>query len=325
MYKSIRGLVISSAILYAVVLQHAQADLAILKERLGEVQATLPQAELSKQLENTRDLDLTSYSPELSRLFSQWYVPMNVDGSTAYPLKYTNPRIVDRVLRAYIGLVERERAYIAALRRGDEPPDAGGASAEAVKGEATLDFYTMLGDMAESTLSESLYDYIWDYPHSSTFRRLYLAHVLPEKTVARLTGADLGRMINGERVAPNSLVVEGDILGTAVYKALSYLAGIAEIHPEIAQSKREELISLVEKHGMHYAPSGSEIYPGWRDYRSRRAAMQMLAVAGTHEDLPLLEKLAHDPPGPEKARRVADPEDLQALATSVEGRLRGRN
>jgi hypothetical protein len=246
-----------------------------------------------------------------------------VAGSLSYPLKYTNPDIVEQVVRVYIDKVKYERAYTAALRRGDEPPLVDGGTGETVTSEAPMDFYMMLGDMAESTLSEALYDYIWDYPHPSSFRPLYLAHVFPERTIARLTGAQLGRTIRGKHVGADALFVEDAVLGTSVYEALEYLAGIAELHPDIRKSKREALIAFVERHGLHYAPSDSEQHPGWRDYRARRAAMRILALAGTREDLPLLEALAHNPPGPDQARNSTDPEDLSALADSIADRLHG--
>lgn len=55
----------------------------------------------------------------------------------------------------------------------------------------------MLADLAESTMSARLYDYVLDYPQPSTFRRLYIAEVLPERTIERFTTATLGRTRDG--------------------------------------------------------------------------------------------------------------------------------
>ena len=322
MYQSMRGLVIIGTIFHAVVWQHVWADLVTLKQRLDDVQVAMPEPALRSTLDAIHAQNASEFSQDLDRLLSQWMVPLSVENTTAFPLKYNDPPIVEMVLHVYIAKVEQERAYSAAIRQGDETSYIGGGSEAALNGEAAMDFYSMLADMAESTLSESLYDYVWDYPQRSNFRRLYLAHVQPEKTVARLTEAELGRTVNGKFVGEDSLFWEGAVIGTPLFKALQYLADIALMHPDIREANREALRAFAAKHGLHYAPTDSETHARWRDYQARRAAMQILDVTGTPEDLPLLEALAHDAPGPDEARRIADPEDLSALSVSIAATLR---
>lgn len=115
--RNLRGLVLLFTATFALLPWNSRADLNVLQTELASVQVTLPQAKLDPLLEQARGLDLSVYSTASDRLLSSWRATFAVDGDVAYPLKYTNPELVDIVHQVYIGAVERERAYTRSLQQ----------------------------------------------------------------------------------------------------------------------------------------------------------------------------------------------------------------
>lgn len=302
-------------------------SLSDLRAGLDAIQTELPRVELDQLLAQARHVSRDRYSPELDQLLSQLYQPFQAGGTSYHPLKYVNPEIVTLVLETYRAVVEQERAYTRALHAATAPAAGKGADTDGGgedTSEARQDFYDLLADMAESTLSTELYDALWDYPQPSSFRRLYVAEVYPERTIERFATATQGRTRNGVRFARDRLFAESDILGTSLVDAFEYLADIVSGHPELAESKRTVLLSFVERYARFYAAPDSETNSPWRDYLTRGAALRILSHTGGRAELSLVDALMRDAPAVPSGRSLDDPTPLEVLAETAKADILGR-
>lgn len=299
----------------------AQIGLKALKAAIEAVQVEISNNDAEHIIEKLREADTTLYSQELSRSLAKLSAKEAVAG--VRPLKYTNTVVVDFVLAAYIDVVEAERAYEEAMEteRNEHPPKVlQNESSEGEGGESGLEFLDALSSLAESTLSEKLYDYIWEFPQPSPYRRLFVASVLPDKTLKRFALAKRGRVKEGQVIAPDHLFNTGSTSGIQLYTALVHVADICDLNPEIARQNRDTIVSLISQYGLHYANPSSE-YIAWRDYIAREASMSILAEVGELRDLPLLEKLAKDAPVVSPSRRIEKPQDLLVFAETIREKL----
>ena len=186
----------------------ALQDLRSLKAGIEAVQVDISTAEAERLIGEFRSADTSLYSQDLDRSLSRLCAEEMVAG--AHPLKYKSTEIEDFVLDTYIATVQAERAYEKSLRDGvleKVVPAPAIEGHESESDESGLEFLDGLAALAESTLSEKLYDYIWDFPQPSPYRRLYVANVFPEKTLERLANAKPGRIKDGVLIAQDYLLV----------------------------------------------------------------------------------------------------------------------
>lgn len=292
-------------------------------DQIDAVRVTAPAAEVAVLLEEVRKVETGAYSKDMDRILSMWRSERQVQGG--YPLKYKNPEIAEVVVDAYIGAVKAERAYAESLQREApvaEVPAAPDSIVEDENSEDVQDFYDLLGSMAESTLSEKLYDYIWDYPQPSPYRRLYVASVYPEKTLERLTAATRGRTRDGRTFALDSLFTAGAASGISIVNALVHVADIAEVHPELARSNRAVLIPFVDRYALFYTTADAGRYSQTWDYVAREASLRALSVLGGRDELPLIDRIVENAPPPAPAR-VENARPLPALADAIKARIAG--
>lgn len=296
----------------------ADGGLAAQRAEIEAAKITLSDADAERLLDELPDAGPSVNSSEFERAISVLSSDSSVAGMR--PLKYANPVIVDVVIQAYIAVVEKEREYAKSIKgtanvQGGSNEVVGPVKSES--GESVQESLDALAALAESSLSEKLYEYIWDYPQPSPYRRLYVATVHPEKTLDRIVGATRGRERDGQRFATGYLFSENSVLGVSVHRAFTHMEDIAELHTELVREKREVLIDFIGKYALFYVRDAEGPYVPWRDYVSREAALRILDLIGGHEEISLVQKIAEGAPVLNPSRRIESPRDIRAMSKSI--------
>jgi len=304
------GCVACSLLLCAVEPAHSEStELHRVKRELESLRVELDEEHLKQVL----DVGSETSSRQLCEHISQWYVPYKRGEIHGYALKFSNEEIVDQIVDAYIKIAKLEQ-------KGGEVSDVDYDSVYACVGggeEEALEFFDLFSDMAESTLSVELYPYIWDFPHPSSFRQLFLTFVRPDATIDRFVSSELGRSLGARRIGQDILYSEGTKPGTPLISAFQALSNIVSTHPNLATEKRVALIQFIANYALHFTPRSNESYVAWRDYLVRESAMEILSTIGLPEDLHLLDRIQDEAPSLSPSRRVRHPRDLAAWAQEV--------
>lgn len=291
----------------------AGADLPTLAATLEGSQTLLTAEELDVILQAVSDLDSEKIP---TALLAQWCEPLDIDGQTYYALKYKNPEIRELVVRTYILASLREE------ERSSENKNMIENSSEDSEDEGSQGDFDLLSDVAESTLSEELYEYIWDFPQRSSFRDLYVAYVYPDRTVQRLTSATLGRTKDGEYFAGDYLFFNGVDNGLEIADAFKHIADIVVINDELATARRNEIVTFIDTYAFHYAQQSDENSSPWRDFRVRESALKILSHIGEMGDVSLVQKLVVDAPMPNALMDA--PIDIVAYSKLVLSKIQSR-
>lgn len=290
------------------------------------------------------------------------------DQPGGWVLRYGNAEIVDRIVRVYIAEYQRSlRADIVAHEQATaaQPPSLGediyshnyelncmllqrsvAADGQLYRdqdikdvlrkgeGEHEADYLRQLASLAESTFSPRIYDYVWAYPNPGTWKMLYLANVLPERTMEHLVTATLAERLGHPRPEARDLLFRIDTGAfLQISDAMQVLAFMARSQEDTVRKYRDQCIAFLQRHAMHYRNSRLESrYSKTRDYFCRLHALQILEVAGDRKDAAQTEAIASDAPSKEEAighrkrkASVAQYPEIAEKALQVANVLRNRN
>ena len=304
-------------------------------------------------------------------LLGQLLVRDEVAGQTVLRLRYENEAIVERVVNLYIaecqynwtysiraeeaglakadltperralaiGNIERWRLRLERSRQrdGDLLPGVPEQDRERNMGENGLDYHDQLGSLAISTLSPRLYEYGWD---ASSFayglaEAEYFSQVRVEETLQHLFTGTIGARPDPAAHAVYDYVYRADGHGELqALRAMEYLEGILTQQPEPREKYHDEILAFIACcRPLYWHPEDvirRSKFSG-RDYRMRRAILDVLARAGTTADVPLAKTLAseiarEDSTAGFDAKRVESGElPISDLAREVVDAIKARN
>lgn len=303
----------------------------------------------------------------LGRLIAQ----DEVAGKTLLRLRYANEAIVDRVVNLYIaecqynwfytirgeeaglakpeltperralaiGNIERWRSRLDRSRERDGDLLVGVPEQDPARynGENGMDYRDQLGELAISTLSPRLYDYLWD-AGSLGFgdaELRYFSRVRVEETLQHLFTGLIGARPDPAARAVSDYVYRADGHGELpALRAMEYVGSILAQRPELGGRYHDEILAFVARcRPLYWYPEDvirRSKFSG-KDYRMRRAILNVLAHAATSEDVGLAKQLVSEIEGRDETetldeKRVASGEPpIGDLAKTVVEAIKARS
>src|SRR5690606_25881245 len=128
-----------------------------------------------------------------------------------------------------------------------------------------------------------------------------------------------------------------DAAGTeSVNGAMKRLLKMIQNNEEFQASQRDNIVEFVARHVLHFGERDVPPADGMdealhargiaaMDYRTRVDGLQILAVLGSADEIPLVRQIAHDPPDPAPATpENPSPASIANITSAIEARLATR-